>query len=268
MSEITSRGVSVRYEVVGEGRPLMLLHGFGGDRSWWTEPGYVAGLRRDHRLVIVDFPGHGASDQPHDPAAYSTDALIGDVLAVADAEGVNRFAIWGQSYGGWIAWMAAAAVPERIPAIVTTGAWDPRADEYSGETDEWSDALRYGGSKALVDRFRVDMGETFDSEFPGWAQTALLRADPKALIALRQARRSDLWASSWIPENVLRTFPVSVLLIAGELDDEDDVAAKIAAMVANGQSLRLPALGHPGSCAASALTVPTARAFLEREFPP
>ncbi|MGH2539727.1 MAG: hypothetical protein ACRDGK_04335, partial [Actinomycetota bacterium] len=53
-----------------------------------------------------------------------------------------------------------------------------------------------------------------------------------------------------------------------ELDDVDDDAATIAAMIPNGQSLRLPGLGHGGSCAASELTVPTARAFLERWFPP
>ena len=43
--------------------------------------------------------------------------------------------------------------------------------------------------------------------------------------------------------------------------------AKIAAMIPNGQRLRLPGLGHGGACQASALTVPTARAFLERWFP-
>lgn len=267
MSEVTSSGVRISYDVVGEGRPLMLLHGFAGDRSWWTEPGYVAELSGDHRLVIVDFPGHGASDQPHEATAYSTKALIDDVFAVADAEGVDRFAIWGMSYGGWIAWMTAAAAPERIPAIVTSGAWDPRHDEFSGETDEWAEALKEGGASALVDRFRIDMGETFDREFDGWARAITLRADPLALIAARQARRSDMWASSWIPDHDLRTFAVPALLIAGELDDEDDDATKIAAMIPNGQSLRLPGLGHPGSCAASALTVPTARAFLDRWFP-
>src|SRR5207344_2687199 len=56
------------------------------------------------------------------------------------------------------------------------------------------------------------------------------------------------------------------LLIAGEREDENDDAAAVAAMIPNGQSLRLPGLGHAGACAASGLTVPTARAFLERWF--
>jgi hypothetical protein len=68
------------------------------------------------------------------------------------------------------------------------------------------------------------------------------------------------------PGEDLRSFPIPALLIAGELEDEDDDAAKVAAMIPNGQSLRLRGLGHGGACAASALTVPTARAFLDRWF--
>ena len=75
-------------------------------------------------------------------------------------------------------------------------------------------------------------------------------------------------ARAWngIPDEELASFPVPALLIAGELEDEDDDAAKVAAMIPNGRSLRLPGLGHTGACAASALTVPTARAFLDRWF--
>ena len=69
-----------------------------------------------------------------------------------------------------------------------------------------------------------------------------------------------------IPDEDLRSFPVPALLIAGELEDENDDAAKTGRTIPNGQSLRLPGLGHGGACAASALTVPAARAFLERWF--
>jgi pimeloyl-ACP methyl ester carboxylesterase len=94
MPEVSSRGVRICYEVVGEGRPLV-LHGWCCDRSWWTEPGYVDELRRDHRIVNADLRGHGASGKPHEGAAYTADVLTADVFAVADAEGLDRFAIWG-----------------------------------------------------------------------------------------------------------------------------------------------------------------------------
>ena len=185
------------------------------------------------------------------------------MFAVADAEGLDRFAIWGQSYGGWIAWMTAAAAPERVPAIVASGSWDPRPEpEEPTEPDEWDEALRRGGTSALVDLFKIEDGDAFDREFPPWARAVTLRADPEALLA---AHAPELWTEG-IPDEDLRSFPVPALLIAGELEDEDDDAAKVAAMIPNGQSLRLPGLGHGGACAASALTVPTARAFLDRWF--
>ena len=261
MPEVVSGGVRISYEVVGEGRPLMLLHGWCCDRSWWTEPGYVDELRSDHRLVNVDIRGHGASDKPHEAAAYTSDALIGDVFAVADAEGLVRFAIWGQSYGGWIGWMSAAAAPERIPALVASGSWDPRPPpEEPTEPNEWAEALRRGGTSALVDQFKIEDGAAFDREFPPWARAVTLRADPEALLA---AHAPELWAEG-IPDEDLRSFPVPALLIAGELEDDDDDAAKVAALIPEGQSLRLPGLGHGGACAASALTIPAARTFLDR----
>jgi pimeloyl-ACP methyl ester carboxylesterase len=242
----------------------VLLHGWCGDRSWWTEPGYVDELSSDHRLFNVDIRGHGASDKPHEAAAYTADTLTGDVLAVADAERLDRFAVWGQSYGGRIAWMAAAAAPERVAAIVATGFWDPRRPpEKPAEIDGWDEALMHGGPSALVDRFKIDMGEAFDREFPPWAQAVTLRGDPEALLASRRLRLT--W--NGITDEELASFRVPALLIAGELEDEDDDAATVAAMIPNGQSLRLPDLGHPGACAASALTVPTARPFLDRWFP-
>jgi pimeloyl-ACP methyl ester carboxylesterase len=263
MPEVTNGGVRISYDVVGEGRPLMLLHGWAGDRSWWTETGFVDELRRDHRLIIVDLRGHGSSDKPHEAAAYRVEAMTGDVFAIADVEGLDRFAIWGQSRGGWVAWMSAAVAPERIQAIVTSGAWDPQpAPEAPTETDEWAEALRRGGTKALVEQLKIEWGETFDRDFPPWAQAVTLRADPEALIA---ARAPEIWTDG-IPDEDLRTFPVPVLLVAGELDDEDDEASEIAAMIPNGQSLRLPSLGHAGAHAAGSLTIPTARAFLDQWF--
>jgi pimeloyl-ACP methyl ester carboxylesterase len=213
MPEVASRGVRISYDVVGEGRPLVLLRGWCCDRSWWTEPGYIDELRSDHRLVNVDLPGHGASDKPHEAAAYSKDALIADVFAVADAEGLDRFAIWGQSYGGRIAWMTAAAAAERVPAIVSSGMWDPRIQpEQPTETDEWNEALRHD---------------------PGRGPQVVLRpgASDRRGVGGRRRRCRE-----------------------GGRDDP------------NGQSQRLSGLGHGGACAASALTVPTARAFFERWF--
>jgi pimeloyl-ACP methyl ester carboxylesterase len=257
MCVVDSSGTRISYETIGKGRPLILLHGWGVDRTSWTGAGYIDELESDYRLVNIDIRGHGASDKPHEPAAYTAAVLVRDVFAVADAEGLDRFAIWGQSYGGWIAWMTAATHPRRVAAIVTSGAWDPRPAERS-ETEDF-EALKQGGMNALLDRMRIASGERFDGEVPPWIQALALRSDPEALFA----SYSKMWVDG-LDDEALRSFPVPALLIAGELEDERDAAAGIAAMIPRGQRLRLQGLGHVETCNASALTVATAREFLGR----
>lgn len=179
-----------------------------------------------------------------------------------DAEGHSRFAVWGLSYGGWLGWMTAYAQPDRVAALVASGAWDPSPSpdgEYAQEfEDGWGAALRQGGMPGLVALFKEEDADAYATESPPWAEATTLRADPDALLAI-QARELSYEGVPTVDD-----FPVPVLLIAGEREDADDDAARIASRVPRGESLRLPGLGHGGACAASALTLPTARAFLDR----
>ena len=166
MPEVTSGGVRISYDVVGEGRPLMLLHGWCCDRSWWTEPGYVDELKSDiaSSTSISAATARATSRTKALPTAGCHDRRR---VRGRRRRGLDRFAIWGQSAAdgspGW------RRPPPRSgsPAIVASGAWDPRPEpEEPTETDEWAEALRHGGTSALVDRFKIEMGETFDREFP------------------------------------------------------------------------------------------------------
>ena len=251
-------GVGISYEVTGRGRPLMLIHGWLNDRSWWSETGYFDELGRDHRLINVDMRGHGLSDRPHDPSAYRAACFAGDVLAVAVAEGLDGFAFWGLSYGGWAAWVSADAAPGRVAAIIATGSWDPRPSPYvEGVTPEDPDleVLRRGGLAAVVDLYE---DETF--RFPPAVRAVMLGADPEAMIASQAAEL----ASEGVRD--IDSFAVPALLIAGELEDPGGEATVIAGRLPHGESLILPGLGHAAACAASTLTIRTARAFLDRWF--
>ena len=113
-------GTPVAYDRCGTGPALLLLHGGGGSRQEWRETGYVRRLQDDFTVITLDLRGHGESGLPTDPADYTTDKMGQDILAVADACGVERFVIWGMSYGGKVG-RYLAVQSERVAKIILMG---------------------------------------------------------------------------------------------------------------------------------------------------
>ena len=85
MPEIDRDGVKIHYEVHGDGPPLILTHGYSSTSAMWQ--GQVAALSKHHRLILWDMRGHGQSDYPEDPKAYSEALTVGDIAALLDAGG-------------------------------------------------------------------------------------------------------------------------------------------------------------------------------------
>ncbi|HEY8327641.1 MAG TPA: alpha/beta fold hydrolase [Rhodanobacter sp.] len=100
----------------GEGPPLLMLHGLGGDGRLWREQ--VAPLGEHYRMVAVDLRGFGGSDKPHDPAAYRIPALTRDCAGLADALGLGPLHVLGTSMGGFIAQALALSRPELCRSLV------------------------------------------------------------------------------------------------------------------------------------------------------
>ena len=118
---ITSdNGTRIAYDVQGSGPALILLHGGEQTRHYWHTLGYVSRLSPAYRVITIDIRGNGDSDKPEDPAWYTHDQHIQDVLAVADACAADHFALWGFSYGGSIG-RYLAAQPDRVRAFVMMG---------------------------------------------------------------------------------------------------------------------------------------------------
>jgi hypothetical protein len=78
-------GLELAYRWTGEGRPLVLLHGFSGSVLQFLQHGPAAALAsHGYRVIVPDLRGHGDSARPHDPAAYPPDVLADDGLALVD----------------------------------------------------------------------------------------------------------------------------------------------------------------------------------------
>ncbi|WP_006245049.1 alpha/beta fold hydrolase [Mycolicibacterium tusciae] len=115
---VESRGYRIDYTVDGDGPPLLLIAGTLCAARHWRDFGYCEALVRDWRVINVDPLGHGASDVPHDADAYVAAGVTADLVAVLDAEGIDRVTAWGYSRGGWLACNLASRHPERVDHIV------------------------------------------------------------------------------------------------------------------------------------------------------
>ena len=113
-------GTRIAYDRFGSGPAIVLVHGGGGSRQEWAEAGYTRRLRDDFTVMALDLRGHGESGLPTDPAAYTTDKMGQDILAVADACGVDRFIMWGMSFGGKVG-RYLAVQSERVARFVMIG---------------------------------------------------------------------------------------------------------------------------------------------------
>jgi pimeloyl-ACP methyl ester carboxylesterase len=110
-------------------------------------------LRPKHRLILLDTRGHGQSDKPHDPQAYTPAKFAADITAVLADVGVTTAYYWGYSQGGWIGFALARHAPERITAFVIGGAAASATSAYPtepGKEDPLIAALH--GPSAVVKR--------------------------------------------------------------------------------------------------------------------
>lgn len=120
-----NEGVQLAYEVLGEGEPLLMIHGLGYDRFGWGPLRDL--LARDFKVVVFDNRGVGDSDVPEGP--YAVSQMVEDASAVLDAAGIERAHVFGVSLGGYIAQEFALAHPGRLQKLVlaSTAPGGPRS---------------------------------------------------------------------------------------------------------------------------------------------
>ena len=97
----------------GRGAPLILLHGSTSSLFMWD--GWARALSPDLRVIRMDLPGHGLTG-PDPRERYAAPEMAEVVVAVADALGVSRFSLAGNSMGGRVALAVALAHPDRVDA--------------------------------------------------------------------------------------------------------------------------------------------------------
>jgi pimeloyl-ACP methyl ester carboxylesterase/ubiquinone/menaquinone biosynthesis C-methylase UbiE len=111
---IGTRTVVLDSTQLGEGPDVVLSHGLGANQAFWYFR--IAPRFADrYRVTLYDLRGHGNSERP--PSGYTTRTLAEDLLALMDAQGVERAHLVGHSFGGAVSLHLAALHPERVRSL-------------------------------------------------------------------------------------------------------------------------------------------------------
>ena len=195
---------------VGDGPPVILQHGLGGDEAQVAEAFPGTGVRR----LTLECRSHGASGRGD---RFSIAMFADDVLAFADARGVQRFAIGGISMGAAIAARIAVIAPDRVTALILVRpAWRTEASPSNMQAFETVSRFLASGDKAGF--AASDVARTYALHAPD--NLASLNkffdsADPENTSLLLSSIAAD---GPGITEAQLRALSVPALVIGNAMD--------------------------------------------------
>ncbi len=113
MSYAEFKKIKVHYTDTGQGRVIVMLHGFLGSHEVWAE--FIKKLSKSYRVIAIDLPGHGQT--PAIGYYHSMELLAQSVKAVLNKAGVRRYIIVGHSMGGYTALAFAELYPENVSGL-------------------------------------------------------------------------------------------------------------------------------------------------------
>jgi pimeloyl-ACP methyl ester carboxylesterase len=247
MPVIDRDGVNIYYEVHGSGPPLLLTHGYSSTSAMWQ--GQIAALSKHHKLVLWDMRGHGQSDYPDDPAAYSEALTVADIAALLDAVGAERAIVGGLSLGGYMSLAFYRAHSERVRAllIIDTGPGFKKDDA----RDAWNKRAYDTG-----DRFEREGLNVLKSLSPERSSVSHRDASGLARAARGMLTQRDARVIESLP-----TIKVPALVVVGA-DDTPFLAASayMAAKIPGATKVVIPAAGH-------AVNIDQPQAFIDAVLP-
>ncbi|WP_375381268.1 alpha/beta fold hydrolase [uncultured Sphingomonas sp.] len=216
-------GTRLAWHEVGEGRAVVLIHGYLSDaRTNWIRFGHAAAIAaRGFRVVMPDLRAHGSSDKPHDPARYPPDVLAGDGHALMRHLGLTDYDLGGYSLGA-----------RTVCRMLATGA-APRRVVFSGMgLDGLTDVARRAGHfrHVLTNLGRHERGS------PAWMTEAFLKTtggDPVALLAIL-----DTFVAT--PRAVIEAFDEPALVVNGATDHDNGSAAALADALPHARYTEVP----------------------------
>ena len=220
-----SDGVDLAWREVGEGRPVILLHGLFSDAQMnWIKFGHAARIASEgFRVIMPDLRAHGLSGKPHDPAKYPQAVLVRDVKELIAHLGLIDFDLGGFSLGARTTIEAViGGVRPRRAILSGTGLdvltnWERRRDFYT----------------AAIDKFgAVSHGD------PHWFAVQFM----KTMKVDREAARLllDTMRDREDKHEMVDAFTMPTLVVCGKEDDDNGSAVELAGILPNAEYAEIP----------------------------
>jgi pimeloyl-ACP methyl ester carboxylesterase len=211
------------YRELGEGRPLVLIHGyFSTALVNWVRYGHAAMIAaQGHRVIMPDLRGHGDSAKLHAAAAYPPDVLTDDGFALLDHLGLTEYDLGGYSLGGRTA--LRMLVRGAKPGRAVVGGMGLEGIVHTGD--------RAGYFRHVL----TNLGE-FQRGSLEWMTEAFLntvRGDPVALLHVL-----DTFVDT--PREELARIVVPTLVLTGADDHDNGSAEALSAALPNGKYVSIP----------------------------
>jgi len=189
--------VKIYYEDIGEGEPIITIHGLMEDCGYWSETGVTEKLAERYRVISMDMRGHGRTVVDGEPYGYDVATMGNDFGVLADELGLDRFHILTHATGGMAAVRYAMTTSERLISLMLTDTGSATAPEYPDVDPE---ELRQGFQMAAEARKTASVEE--------WMTMA--KADPGPFL-FKMAEHPDSDGMWGIYEGFLRrSDPVAI----------------------------------------------------------
>jgi pimeloyl-ACP methyl ester carboxylesterase len=235
MPYVQSDGIRIYYQVEGEGRPLVMLHGMTGSLDDFYEFGWVKGLKDQYRLILIDARGHGHSDKPHEVEAYKIRRMAQDIVTVLDELDIDKTHFMGFSMGGFIGFSLAKYIPQRLHSLIVVGSHLYTSVRDLAEDRAWWRKSLGRGMKAYMTEAIANSSYTIRTD---WFVNRRLANDPEALIAYIEA---DDGAGF---EDILSSNTIPCLLYIGTEDPNYEKAKKSADEMSNARIISILGKAH------------------------
>ncbi len=167
-----ANGVRLHYLAVGQGEPVLLLHGFGQSSHMWRP--LMRELAKNHRVIAADLRGAGQSEAEE---GYTKSSMARDVQALMKGLGHEKVSIVGHDIGSMVAYAYAAQFPGEVKRVALLDAFLPGVGEWTRvwlARDQWQfvfygktpQALVQGRERIYLERFWNDFAADPDKSVP------------------------------------------------------------------------------------------------------